>query len=72
MTWKWQQKDWPQFTYDPEALKEFERVFLIQSGEFFGAFKHLSNSEKNNLIIDLIVKIKWIWGPTEHIRIPCR
>lgn len=54
MTWNWQQADWPKFTYDTKALEPLEREFLLRSGEFIGAFKHVGEDDKNALKIELI------------------
>ncbi|WP_420884146.1 DUF4172 domain-containing protein [Rhizobium tibeticum] len=43
--WNWTQKCWPQFTYDAAALEQFERRFLLSSGEVTGAVRHLRNEE---------------------------
>jgi Fic family protein len=54
MTWNWEQPDWPQFSYDPAALAELERQFLLRSGEFIGRFRHISADDQNILKIELI------------------
>jgi len=54
MTWNWQQSDWPNFTYDPAALASLERQFLLHSGEFFGAFRHVNADDRDTLRIELI------------------
>jgi Fic family protein len=54
MIWNWQQRDWPQFTYDAAALEPLEHRFLRRSGEFIGAFKHLGPGDRDVLKIELI------------------
>src|SRR5712664_794498 len=54
MKWNWQQKDWPAFRYDAAALAPLERQFLLHSGEFIGAFRHIDAPNKDALKIDLI------------------
>jgi Fic family protein len=54
MTWNWQQPDWPDFTYDSKALELLEQRFLLQSGEFIGAFKHIGADDQETLKIELI------------------
>src|SRR5947209_19230389 len=54
MTWNWQQSDWPQFTYDAAALEGLEHRFLLRSGEFIGAFKHIGHDDRDLLKIELI------------------
>ncbi len=52
--WNWQQKDWPHFTFDRKALEGLEAQFLRNAGECLGAFKHVSEEDKNLLKIELI------------------
>ena len=54
MSWNWQQPDWPHFKYDAAALEPFEHRFLRRSGEFIGAFKHISTGDRDVLKIELI------------------
>jgi Fic family protein len=54
MRWNWQQADWPNFTYDKAALAPLEARFLQGSGEFIGAFRHINDSDRDNLRIELI------------------
>jgi Fic family protein len=54
MTWNWQKKDWPQFHYNKELLKELEAQFLHTSGILIGAYKHIGEADKNTLIIDFM------------------
>jgi Fic family protein len=54
MIWNWEQPDWPNFTYDSMALEPLERQFLLQSGEFIGAFRHIGGEDQDTLKIELI------------------
>ena len=54
MAWNWQQPDWPNFTYDSKALEPLEARFLLQSGEFIGACKHVGADDQETLKIELI------------------
>ncbi|MBL8043397.1 MAG: Fic family protein [Nitrospira sp.] len=54
MTWNWQQKQWPAFTYKIEALATHETRFLHEAGIVHGAVKHLTGENKTRLIIELI------------------
>lgn len=54
MIWNWQQPHWPEFTYDPAALESRERQFLLGSGEFIGAFRHVGPDDRDMLKIELI------------------
>jgi Fic family protein len=54
MARNWEEPGWPVFTYDPTTLKLLEAEFLLRSGEFIGAFKHVSQGDQDNLRIELI------------------
>lgn len=54
MTWNWQQPDWPDFSYKSDALVPLEQQFLLQSGEFVGACKHMGPDDQETLKIELI------------------
>src|SRR5437763_14789919 len=54
MSWNWQQPDWPDFTYDPGALEPLEKQFLLQSGEFIGASRHIGPDDQANLKVEII------------------
>jgi Fic family protein len=54
MTWNWQEPTWPLFTYNTAQIEPLEADFLLRSGEFIGAFKHVSQDDQENLRIDLI------------------
>src|SRR5713101_8705880 len=54
MSWNWEKPDWPNFTYNSTALEPLEKRFLLQSGEFIGAFKHIGTDHQDTLKIELI------------------
>lgn len=54
MRWNWEQQEWPEFSYDSTAMGPLERQFLLRSGEFIGACKHISDADKDRLKIELI------------------
>lgn len=54
MIWNWQRANWPHLIYDQKALLSLEARFLRLAGESFGAFKHISEEDKNRLKVDLI------------------
>jgi Fic family protein len=54
MTWNWEQPGWPAFAYDKDALEPLEKRFLLYSGEFIGAFKHIGQEDRDTLKIELI------------------
>ena len=52
--WNWQSKEWPNFSYDDNALKALELKFSQNIGTVLGAFKHVDNDEKEQLIIEIL------------------
>jgi len=54
MIWNWEQPDWPNFTYDSGVLDPLEKQFLLRSGEFIGACKHIGVDDQETLKIELI------------------
>jgi Fic family protein len=54
MTWNWQQPKWPDFTYDSGVLEPLEKQFLLQAGEFIGAYKHVGADDRDTFKIELI------------------
>src|SRR6202140_424205 len=54
MTWNWQQPQWPNFVYDSKVLDPLEKQFLVQSGQFVGACKHIGPGDQETLKIELI------------------
>jgi len=54
MPWNWKRPDWPEFTHDASALEPLEQQFLIGSGEFVGAFRHIGPDDRDVLKIELI------------------
>lgn len=54
MLWNWQQKNWPNFQWNNHALEELEARFLRQSGVFIGATRHLNETDKTVLTVDMM------------------
>jgi Fic family protein len=52
MTWNWQQPDWPHFTWNRDRLTAAEKEFLLGSGVFLGAIKHLGDNDRNQLTVE--------------------
>ena len=52
MTWNWQQPDWPNFSWDAPRLRKAEEHFLVGTGVFAGAVKHLPASDQEQLTIE--------------------
>src|SRR4051794_10945663 len=54
MRWNWEQSDWPNFSYDEQALDPLEREFLLHAGELMGVFRHVSADDRDQIRVDLI------------------
>lgn len=52
MTWNWQKPDWPRFTWNRDRLAAVEKEFLLGSGVFLGAIKHLDDNDRNQLTVE--------------------
>ena len=51
MTWNWQQPDWPKFAWKEARLALAEQEFLVSGGVLLGTVKHLSEEDRNQLIV---------------------
>ncbi len=54
MIWNWQKEDWPDFRFDQEALVSLEAQFLMQGGVLIGSARHICESERNNLTVEIM------------------
>jgi len=54
MPWNWQHLEWPEFTWDQQALEAYENTFQYESGVLIGASRHFSEHDKTQLIVDLM------------------
>jgi len=54
MLWNWQQKHWPNFTYDAEQLEPMEREFALLLGTVTGVMKHLNEEDRDQIIVQLL------------------
>ena len=52
--WNWQQDKWPNFTYDEGAMHGLELAFIQSSAMALGALKHVSNDEKDQLLVEVL------------------
>ncbi|QOF75583.1 Fic family protein (plasmid) [Aminobacter sp. SR38] len=55
MNWNWTQQGWPEFKYDAAQLAPLERQFLLASGEVIGAIRHVSDDDRSQLRIELLI-----------------
>jgi Fic family protein len=54
MTWNWQDKNWPHFSWDSDKLARAEALFMEGSGLMAGVSLHLSDTDKKTLIVDIM------------------
>ena len=54
MAWNWERSDWPNVTFDSGDLAPLEKQFLLRSGEFIGACRHIGADDQETLKIELI------------------
>jgi Fic family protein len=54
MTWNWQQPGWPAFKWDSSVLEPLEKQFLLHSGEFIGAYRHVGADDQETIKLELI------------------
>lgn len=54
MTWNWQRRDWPNFSWNHNHLRKAEERFLIGAGVLAGAVKHLEPTDQQQLTIEAI------------------
>lgn len=52
--WNWQQKDWPNFSYQNTETEAFEARFIQASGLLLGALKHINTEQQQVLRIELL------------------
>ena len=54
MTWNWERKDWPQFSYNTNRLAAYEKQFVHNAGLMGGSMRHISTPDQETLTIELI------------------
>jgi Fic family protein len=54
MKWNWQKKDWPRFSWDKARLAAAEEKFVLETGVFTGAFKHLPREDREQIVVEAI------------------
>ncbi|MDG1287881.1 MAG: Fic family protein [Rickettsiales bacterium] len=55
MIWNWQQNNWPDFSWDSAVLSEFEATFQRHSGILIGAAKHIGETDRERLTVEMMV-----------------
>jgi Fic family protein len=56
MPWNWQLPEWPNFTYRPEAIAEYEKQFLLRVGAATASLTTISNGEYKQFIVEILSK----------------
>jgi Fic family protein len=54
MTWNWQNPEWPHFTWQQERIAAAEEQFLLGTGVAIGTVKHLEETERKQLAVELM------------------
>lgn len=54
MAWNWTFDDWPDFTFDGEAMLALERTFLVATGEVVGTIRHMDADAREELRIQIL------------------
>src|SRR3989338_3932880 len=54
MSWNWQLKHWPHFSWDETKLNQSKTAFLENAGVIIGASQHTNADDKQTLTIELM------------------
>ncbi|MBF5059773.1 Fic family protein [Candidatus Neptunochlamydia vexilliferae] len=54
MPWNWELPDWPQFSFDSDAIREAEKEFLLNIGSASGFLKSLGEEDCNRFIVEIL------------------
>src|SRR3989339_723812 len=54
MTWNWQQKGWPDFTFDAALLEPLELQYAQAVGAMTGTMKHLALDDRDELVVSML------------------
>ncbi len=52
MRWNWQQRNWPNFSWNKAVLTKTEERFLLEAGVFVGTVKHLGPADHDQLTVE--------------------
>lgn len=55
MTYIWQRKEWPDFTWDTQAVDRNAYAYALEAGRLAGEVRHLPEDQKTDTLIDLMV-----------------
>jgi len=54
MNWNWTQEDWPEWQFDPKEFRDHEATFLRQAGVLEGIWKHITSTEQQISLSELL------------------
>lgn len=54
MSWNWQQKQWPKFTYDSAGLENPEREYARLMGSVTGMMKHVKSDDMDQIVVQML------------------
>jgi len=52
--WNWEQKNWPEFSYNSSALEGLEQMFIAESSKLIGASSIITDGQQQSFTIDLM------------------
>lgn len=53
MAWNWEVEGWPEFEWNPDALRSKEQTFVENAAVAVGAMRHLGQDDRAELVIEL-------------------
>ncbi|MFP5076960.1 Fic family protein [Rhizobium sp. YIM 134829] len=52
MSWNWELRDWPSFTWQEERLRDKEQAFIENAAVSVGTLRHLSDTDRAEIVIE--------------------
>lgn len=56
MKWNWQNSDWPNWSWNSDALASSEGIYLLEAGRLAGTWKHLETADRDLATVDLLTQ----------------
>lgn len=56
MKWNWQKQDWPNWSWDGEAVALAEGTYLLEAGRLAGIWEHLNRADRDLATVDLLTQ----------------
>jgi Fic family protein len=54
MKWNWEEPEWPKFSYDPDAIADQEKKFLLGMGSALGILKTIDEEEYKHFVVEIL------------------